>query len=140
MPALYHDEIELLSAAEIERIFRVADEFELHRDFVVIPLNCAPEGKAVVLPDGCLLLRAPGGDRFEPWLEGLRTRLAECDLSRTPRRSEEDPKKHLTGTHGPRFSGTRGYLERPGKSTRAARRDRAAIPPRSSVPAAVEES
>ncbi len=112
MPALYHDKIELLSAEEIERIHRVTDEFEVHRNCVIVPLNCAQEGKVVVLPDGNVLIRAPAGDQFEPWIEELRTRLAESELSRTPRRSEEDPKKHLTGTHGPRFFGTRVYLER----------------------------
>jgi chaperonin GroES len=112
MPVLYHDDIELLSAEEVERIHRATDEFEVQRNFVIVPLNCAPEGKVIVLPDGGILIRAPAGYAFEPWIEELRTRLAESDLSRTPRRSEEDPKKHLTGTHGPRLFGTRGYLER----------------------------
>lgn len=112
MPAHYHDDIELLSAEEVERIHRVTDEFEIPRNFVIVPLNCAQEGKVIVLPDGNILIRAPAGYQFEPWIEELRTRLAESDLSRTPRRSEEDPKKHLTGTHGPRFFGTRTYLER----------------------------
>lgn len=111
MPAVYHDDIELLSAEEVERIYRLTDEFLLHRDWVVVPLNCADEGIEIVFPDGKILIRAPRGYPFEPWLEELRTRLAEIDLSRTPRRSEDDPSKHLTGTRGPRFFGTRGYLE-----------------------------
>lgn len=112
MPALYHDDIELLSAGDVERIYRRTDELDLHRDWVVVPLNCAKEGREIMLPDGRILIRPPGSDAFEPWLQELHTRLTELDLSRTARRSVEDPSKHLTGRNGPRLFGTRGYLER----------------------------
>ena len=112
MPAVYHADNKLLSAKDVERIYRRTDELELHRDWVVVPLNCAEEGREIVLPDGKILIRAPGGNAFEPWLEELQTRLAEIGLSRTPRRSVDDPNRHLTGTNGPRLFGTRGYLER----------------------------
>ncbi len=111
MPALYHDEIDLLSAEDVERVYRRTDELQLHRDWVVIPLNCAEIGAERVLPDGKILLRPPGSAAFEPWLQELHTRLAELDLSRTARRSVDDPSKHLTGTNGPRLFGTRGYLK-----------------------------
>lgn len=111
MPARYHDDIELLSGEDVERIYCRTDELDLDRDWVVVPLHCAEEGSEIVLPDGKILLRPPGGDAFEPWLEGLQTRLARMGLSRTPRRSAGDPNRHLTGTNGPRFHGTRGYLE-----------------------------
>lgn len=111
MPSLYHDEVELLSAEDVERIHRRTDEFQLHRDWVVVPLNCAKAGKEVALPDGRILIRPPGSDAFEPWLEELHIRLAELDLSRTARRSVDDPSKHLTGPNGPRLFGTRGYLK-----------------------------
>lgn len=111
MPARYHDDVELLSAEDVERIYRRTDEFQLHRDWVVIPLNCAKEAREFTLPDGRVLIRPPGSDTFEPWIQELHTRLAELDLSRTARRSVDDPSKHLSGKNGPRLIGTRGYLK-----------------------------
>jgi hypothetical protein len=64
----------------------------------------------MVLPDGRILLRPPGGGAFEGWLRGLQRRLAGIGLSRTPRRSIQDPSRTLNGMNGPHFSGTRGYL------------------------------
>ena len=104
--------MELLSAENVERIYVRTDELELHRDWVVVPLDCAVEGLEIVMPDGKILIRAPGRDAFEPWLEELQTRLAEIGLSRTPRRSAEDPSRRLSGMNGPHSSGTRGYLDR----------------------------
>lgn len=104
----------LLTAADVERIHQRTDELDLHRDWVVIPLNCAESGMELemVLPDGKVLLRPPGRDAFEEWLRGLPDRLAEIGLSRTPRRSEKDPSGHLLGEGGPHSIGTRGYLAR----------------------------
>ena len=105
--------MELLTAVDVERIHRRTDELELHRDWVVVPLHCAEPGmeSEQVLPDGRVLIRPPGRNAFEFWLEGLPARLMEIGLSRTPRRSVEDPGRHLAGMDGPRAVGTRGYLE-----------------------------
>jgi hypothetical protein len=103
--------MELLSAGNVERIYRQTDELELRRDWVVVPLNCAKEGMEVVLPDGKVLIRAPEADAFEPWLQDLKTRLLLIDLTRTPRLSAEDPNKHLSAMNGYRSTGTRGYLK-----------------------------
>jgi hypothetical protein len=51
MPAPYHDDIELLTAGDLEQIYRRTDELEIHRDWVVVPLNCAEESREIVLPD-----------------------------------------------------------------------------------------
>jgi hypothetical protein len=108
-PGRSHNEMELFRADEVERIYRVTDALDLHRDWVVVPLNAAGEGMEVVQPDGKILIRAPGGPKFEPWLAGLCGRLEQLDLGRTPRRSENDPKFTLTGPGEPRAVGTRPY-------------------------------
>ena len=112
MPKLDHGQIELLSKGDVERIYLKTDELELRRDWVVVPLTCAKAGMEVLQPDGKVLIRAPGADAFEFWLQDLKTRLLLIGLSRTPRISAEDPNKHLTGLNGYRSSGTRGYLKR----------------------------
>lgn len=105
-----HNEMELLTADQVERIYRVADALDLHRDWVVVPLNTAAEGAEILQPDGKILIRAPGGAAFEPWLAGLRSRVEALDLGRTPRRHEDDPKHPLTGPGEPRATGTRSYV------------------------------
>jgi hypothetical protein len=60
--------------------------------------------------DGKLLIHAPGGPAFDPWLEGLRGRLEAMDLGAVPRAFEQDPKWSLTGPGSPRFEGTMRYL------------------------------
>lgn len=102
--------MELLTAEQVERVYRVTDGLRLHRDWVVVPLNGLEEGKEIVLPDGKILLRPPAGERFEAWVQGLPERLAALDLSRAARSHENDPKAFLTGTQGPKLKGTRRYL------------------------------
>jgi len=57
--------MDLLTAKDAERITLVTD--------------CAREAFEIVQPDG---LRPPGGDLFEPWIDGLAARLSTIDLSR----------------------------------------------------------
>ena len=106
-PGRRHNEMELFRADEIERVYKVTDSLDLHRDWIVVPLNAAGEGSEVMQPDGKILIRAPGGEKFEPWLARLRGRLERLDLGRTPRRGEDDPKFPLTGPGEPRAVGTR---------------------------------
>jgi len=110
MPVRYHGQAQLLSDDDVERIYRRTDELDLDRDWVIVPLVCAEAGLEQVLPDGKILLRAPGVLGFEPWLEGLTSRLLELGISRCARRSAGDPTRHLSGTHGFRSVGTRGHL------------------------------
>jgi hypothetical protein len=85
MSGHYHNGMDLLTAKDVERIYLVTDQLRLHRDWVVVPLGCATEAFEIVQPDGKLLLRPPGGDLFEPWIDGLAARLSAVDLSRTAR-------------------------------------------------------
>jgi len=108
--------MDLLTAKDVERIYCVTDELQLHRDWVVVPLGCAEEAFEIVQPDGKILLRPPGGDLFEPWIDGLAARLSAMDLSRIARLGVDDPMRHLTGPHAPRVYGTQRYLEGPTQS------------------------
>lgn len=107
----YFNGMDLLTAKDVERIYLVTDQLQLHRDWVIVPLGCAAEAFETVQPDGKLLLRPPGGDQLEPWIQGLAVRLSGLDLSRIARWGVDDPVKHLTGTHAPRAYGTQRYLE-----------------------------
>ncbi len=108
-PELYHGE-ELLTADQVERVYRITDGLDLHRDWVVVPLKAAEEGLERVMVDAKVLIRAPRAIRFEPWLAGLKARLEALDLSAVPRRGEDDPKFPLTGPGAPRLHGTLRYL------------------------------
>ena len=105
-----HNRMELLTAEQVERIYRVVDGLSLSRDWVVVPLNAADEGAELMQPDGKILLRPPGGEKFEPWLAALREQLLHLDLGRAARRYENDPKFPLTGPGEIHATGTRRYL------------------------------
>jgi len=106
-----HNAMDVLTADQVERIYRVTDQLDLHRDWVVVPLNAADEGVELLHPDGKLLIRPPRGESFEPWLTGLRERLERLDLGRAARRGENDPKFPLTGPGEIHAWGTRRYLD-----------------------------
>lgn len=111
MAGHYHNGMDVLTARDVERIYRVTDQLQLHRDWVIVPIGCAEEAFEIMQPDGKLLLRPPGGDLLEPWIDGLLDRLSGMDLSRAARRGVDDPMRHLTGTHAPHSYGTQRYLE-----------------------------
>jgi hypothetical protein len=105
-----HNQMDLLTAEQVEQIYRVTDQHALNRDWVVVPLNAAEHGVELLHPDGKLLIRPPRGNAFEPWLRGLKERLQSLDLGRAARRGENDPKFPLTGPGEFRAWGTRRYL------------------------------
>jgi hypothetical protein len=105
-----HNQMDLLTAEHVEQIYRVTDQLDLNRDWVVVPLNAAEHDVELVLPDGKLLIRPPRGDAFEPWLRGLKERLQGLDLGRAARREVNDPKFPLTGPGEFHAWGTRRYL------------------------------
>ncbi len=105
-----HNQMDLLTAEQVERIYQVTDRLSLHRDWVVVPLNAANEAAELMQPDGKILLRPPGGTRFEPWLAELPERLQQLDLGRAARRWDNDPKWSLTGPGEIHATGTRRYL------------------------------
>ena len=105
-----HNQMELLTSDQVERIYRVTDQLGISRDWVVVPLTAADHDVEMLHPDGKLLVRPPRGDAFEEWLRGLRDRLLRLDLGRAARRGENDPKFPLTGPGEFHAWGTRRYL------------------------------
>jgi hypothetical protein len=105
-----HNQMELLTADQVERIYRVTDGLGLNRDWVVVPLNAAEHGVELLHPDGKLLIRPPRGEAFDAWLAGLAERLQTLDLGRAARRWVNDPKFPLTGPGEYQAWGTRRYL------------------------------
>ena len=105
-----HNQMDVLSAEQVEQIYRVTDQLGIHRDWVVVPLTAADEGVELLHPDGKLLIRPPKGPAFDPWLQGLRGRLEGLDLGRAARRWTNDPKFPLTGPGEIHAWGTRRYL------------------------------
>ena len=102
--------MELLSAEQVEQIYRITDRLDLNRDWVVVPLNAADHEVELLQPDGKLLIRPPRGAAFDAWLGGLAERLERLDLGRAARREENDPKFPLTGPGEFHAWGTRRYL------------------------------
>jgi hypothetical protein len=102
--------MELLTSDDVERISAVTDSLRLHRDWVVVPLDTVTEGLEVQQPDGKIVIHAPGKERFEAWLLGLRDRLQALNLGMVPRPEEQDPKASLTGPFEFKAMGTRRYL------------------------------
>ena len=105
-----HNQMDLLTADQIERVYRITDQLDLHRDWIIVTLNASPGGSELLQPDGKILIRPAAGAGFEPWLRGLRERLEAMELGRVPRREENDPKFPLTGPGELRPFGTRRYL------------------------------
>lgn len=108
-----------LTSQEIDRIYEVTDSLDLHRNWVAVPLRALPTGRETQLPDGRILIEAPHGEPFEPWLEGLRRRLESLDLRRTPRQVQQDPPLVNTPEAPQMGSGSRRYLPLTGPLFRA---------------------
>jgi hypothetical protein len=101
----------VLTAEQIARVYEVTDSLLLNRDWVVVPLGASPTGLEVILPDGKLLIRPPGGAAFEPWFAELRPRLENLDLSRALRASQLERHYVRTPASAAPGSGARKYVK-----------------------------
>lgn len=110
MPVSSNQGIQLLSMDDVDRILEVTDALNLHRDWVIVPIDASWEPHLVQQPDGKIIIHAPVREQFEPWIKSLRERLQELDLGRVPHKIVDDPNLGLTGPYGPLPTGTRGYL------------------------------
>jgi hypothetical protein len=110
MPEPSFQGTQLLSEEDLQRILKITDALQLHRDWVVVPIDTVPEGRELQQPDGKIILHAPVRERFEAWLAALRSRLMELDLGAVPRPTVRDPKLPLTGPFQAQARGTRNYL------------------------------
>ncbi len=99
-----------MSPEQVARIYEVTDSFKLNRDWIVVPLSASDVPLETLLPDGKLLIHAPDGAAFEPWLSELPKRLSELDLRRTPRvELKEWVRVKITPDQAP-SAGPRKYL------------------------------
>ena len=110
MPSTSNQGMQLLTTEDMSRILRITDALQLHRDWVIVPIDAKPEGHEVQQPDGKIIIHAPGRALFEEWLKNLRRRLQVLDLGRVPRPYIQDPNLGSTGPHLFRPMGTRNYL------------------------------
>jgi len=110
MPSASYQGMELLTREDVRAILKVTDGLQLHRDWIIIPIDAKPEGHEYQQPDGKLILHAPVREHFEGWVKDLRRRLQILDLDRVPRATIDDPNLGSTGPHLPKPTGTRNYL------------------------------
>src|SRR6185295_510838 len=110
MPASSNQGVELVSMDDVDRILRVTDALNLHRDWVIIPVDAMEEPRLMQQPDGKVLIHAPVREKFEAWIQALPGGLRDLDLGRVPNKIVYDPNLGLTGPYGPSPKGTRGYL------------------------------
>ncbi len=104
---------DVLSAEQVERVYRLTDSLLLNRDWVVVPLRSSGAGLEMAMPDGKILVRPPAGPAFEPWFAGLRSRLEALDLDRALRASQlERHYPHVSARAAP-GSGARRYVPPP---------------------------
>ena len=102
---------DILSADQVERVYRVTDGLLLNRDWVVVPLRGSEQGLELIQPDGKLLVRPPAGPSFDLWCGGLKERLQALDLDRALRASQLERHYVRTPASAPPASGARRYLK-----------------------------
>lgn len=66
--------LEMVTQAEMERIFEVTDLLGIHRESVVVPLGARHPGRVRRMPSGKLEIVVESLD-FEAWIAGLGAQL-----------------------------------------------------------------
>ena len=102
---------DVLSAGQIERVYKLTDALLLNRDWVVVPLRGSPQGLEMLMPDGKILIRPPAGPGFDAWFAGLQARLEMLDLDRALRAGQLERHYVRTPAAAPPGSGARKYLK-----------------------------
>lgn len=110
MPASSFQGMQLLSTDDLLRIQAVTDGLQLHRDWIIVPIDAQAEGREYQQPDGKVIIHAPVRGKFEEWIRDLRRRLQTLDLGRVPRGYVNDPNLGSTGPYVYKPMGTRNYL------------------------------
>jgi hypothetical protein len=101
----------VLSEAQVRKVYELTDALMLNPDWVVVPLVGAPQGMEMLMPDGKVLIRPAGGDAFDAWFSGLKTRLDALDLSRALRASQLERHYVRTPATAAPGSGARKYVK-----------------------------
>jgi len=103
--------MDVLSEAQVRKVYELTDSLLLNQDWVVVPLVGSPRGMEMLMPDGKILIRPVGGAAFEPWFAGLKTRLEALDLSRALRASQLERHYVRTPAAAAPGSGARKYVK-----------------------------
>jgi hypothetical protein len=103
--------MDVLTQAQVQKVYELTDALLLNRDWVVVPLVGAPQGLEMLMPDGKILVRPAGGDRFDSWFADLKTRLESLDLSRALRASQLERHYVRTPATAAPGSGARKYVK-----------------------------
>ena len=101
----------ILSEAQVRKIYELTDSLLLNPDWVVVPLVGSPQGMEMLMPDGKVLIRPAGGDGFDAWFSGLKGRLDTLDLSRALRASQLERHYVRTPATAAPGSGARKYVK-----------------------------
>lgn len=104
---------DVLTAEQVERVYRLTDARHLNRDWVVVPLRGSERGLEMTLPDGKILVRPPAGPAFESWFVDLPSRLEALDLDRALRASQLERHYPRTPAGAAPGSGARRYVRGP---------------------------
>lgn len=101
----------VLSEAQVAKVYELTDSLLLNRDWVVVPLVGSAYGVEMLMPDGKVLIRPAGGEAFDAWFSGLKTRLESLDLSRALRASQLERHYVRTPATAAPGSGARKYVK-----------------------------
>jgi hypothetical protein len=101
----------VLSEAQVRKVYELTSSLLLNPDWVVVPLVGSPQGMEMLMPDGKVLIRPAGGDGFEAWFSGLKTRLESLDLSRALRASQLERHYVRTPATAAPGTGARKYVK-----------------------------
>ena len=101
----------VLTQAQVSKVYELTASLRLNRDWVVVPLVGADEGVERMMPDGKILIRPAAGERFEGWFRGLKARLEGLDLSRALRASQLERHYVRTSATAAPGSGARKYVK-----------------------------
>lgn len=101
----------MLTPEQIDRIYDVAASLQINLDWVVVPMAGSDQAEERILPDGKILVKAPGGEAFEKWFTGLKERLESLDLSRTARAWIPERYRAKANPKVPPVSGMKKYLK-----------------------------
>lgn len=103
--------MEILTEAQVRRVYDLTDSLQLNRDWVVVPLVGSAHGIELLMPDGKVLIRPAGGAGFEAWFADLKPRLESLDLSRALRASQLERHYIRTPATAAPGSGARKYVK-----------------------------
>jgi hypothetical protein len=103
--------MDVLSESQVRRVYELTDSLLINPDWVVVPLVGSPRGIEMLMPDGKILIRPAGGDGFDAWFSGLKTRLESLDLSRALRASQLERHYVRTPAAAAPGSGARKYVQ-----------------------------